>query len=378
MRKTLMMEDAADAKIGASLQTNAVHVHNCCSRHAHAPAYQQQLSGMKFSKLCSESLYAQYCHRADFSEFSADLTIVVLNIELLPRSVMVLSKDKTGRTKSFSSSFNSVVGLSASKTEGGSGKGSWRRNKSFSSSSTSAVGCKRTTSAVGCKRAEVGKRKIHQQESSQSSSEEDEDSQGESDCSEGKDTNQDLIVYDTAYVHGRYARLVRDMLEIMKVDCEEVSSTEELDARAWVQLIWESSMWLLSATNDDCCIRDIITLHRPRLRALVGELSSIARRTHIEDSRSHERTCPNRGAWKELLEVDAVMADMDRRSRQVLSRLSLSSYGTLPYCRRRKEGLLTSVCSCMVFCRVHLCVNLCTGNTVSCAQTRTSKATEDG
>ena len=350
MRKTLMMEDAADAKIGASLQTNAVHVHNCCSRHAHAPAYQQQLSGMKFSKLCSESLYAQYCHRADFSEFSADLTIVVLNIELLPRSVMVLSKDKTGRTrstvkgrvsglsdskteggsgkgswqrsKSFSSSFNSVVGLSASKTEGGSGKGSWRRNKSFSSSSTSAVGCKRTTSAVGCKRAEVGKRKIHQQESSQSSSEEDEDSQGESDCSEGKDTNQDLIVYDTAYVHGRYARLVRDMLEIMKVDCEEVSSTEELDARAWVQLIWESSMWLLSATNDDCCIRDIITLHRPRLRALVGELSSIARRTHIEDSRSHERTCPNRGAWKEMLEIDAVMADMDRRSRQVLSRLS--------------------------------------------------------
>ena len=318
MRKTLMMEDAADAKIGASLlQNNAVHAHNCCSRHAHAPAYQQQLSGMKFSKLCPESLYTRYCHRADFSEFSADLTIVVLNIELLPRSAMVLSKDKTGRTRLTVK--GRVSGLSASKTEGGSGKGTWRRSKSFSFSSTSAVGCKASSHD---KRAEVGKRKIHQQDSSQSSSEEDEDSQGESDCSEGKEINQDLIVYDTAYVHGRYARLVRDMLEIMKVDCEEVSSGEELDARAWVQLIWESSMWLMSATNDDCCIRDIITLHRPRLRALVGELAPIAQRTHIEDSRSHERTCPNRGAWKELLEVDAVMADMDRRSRQVLSRLS--------------------------------------------------------
>jgi len=139
---------------------------------------------------------------------------------------------------------------------------------SFSASSFSAVGCKASSHG---KRADVGKRQTHQQDSSQSSSEEDEGSQGESDCSEGKETNQDLIVYDSAYVHGRYARLVRDMLEIMKVDCEEVSSGEELDARAWVQLIWESSMWLLSATNDDCCIRDIITLHRPRLRALVGK-----------------------------------------------------------------------------------------------------------
>ena len=118
-----------------------------------------------------------------------------------------------------------------------------------------------------------------------------------------------MLTFDTSYVHGRFARAVRDLLHVMHADCVEVATSDELDARAWVKLLWQGSTWLISASNGNCNMRDVTTKHRDSLRVLVTELVNIA-------SRAHALTCGVNAPGCHLLSSDAVMADIDNRTRQ--------------------------------------------------------------
>jgi hypothetical protein len=116
-------------------------------------------------------------------------------------------------------------------------------------------------------------------------------------------------------------------MQMMNIDCQEVASAEEVDARGWLNILWMSSMWLISASNGCCSIRHIMTLHRSRLQALIAELAPIAKLAHMKDfdhvSGADEDALglPVRDAHvagNDLLEVDKVMCDMEARSRQYL------------------------------------------------------------
>jgi hypothetical protein len=124
------------------------------------------------------------------------------------------------------------------------------------------------------------------------------------------------------------ASYARRCMQMMKVDCQEVASAEEVDARGWLNAIWTSSMWLISASHDGCCIRDVMALHHARLQTLIAELAPIAQRAHMRDFSvtnglgEEADIAPIRGAMgahvagNDLLGVDMVMSDIQARSRQ--------------------------------------------------------------
>jgi hypothetical protein len=147
-------------------------------------------------------------------------------------------------------------------------------------------------------------------------------------------------------------------VQMMNIDCQEVASAEEVDARGWLNILWMSSMWLISSSNGissncmlsrpqcvisssnckglshpqtnttgGCSVRDIMNLHRTQLHALIAELAPIAQLAHMRDfdhlSGAGEDVLglPVRDAHvagNDLLQVDTVMCDMEARSRQYL------------------------------------------------------------
>ena len=135
-----------------------------------------------------------------------------------------------------------------------------------------------------------------------------------------------LLTYDTSYVHGRHAYAVRDLLHVVRVDCEEVSSTDELDARAWQKLVWDCCMWLLSAIHSGCTIRTIMTQHRVQLEVLVAELSTIAQHAHSGGSRRAETP------GNSLLDKGEIMDNLTQRAKQY----HVGDY--VPYSRLQAEA----------------------------------------
>lgn len=119
-----------------------------------------------------------------------------------------------------------------------------------------------------------------------------------------------VLIYDTCYVHGRFSRAVSDLLEAVHLDCDQLSCAHELDARAWLNLLWRSCVWLLSATNADASIRLIMTQHLEQLRRLVAELAPIAHAAHVLHTNGAN------AAASDMLLVEPVMADMHNRARQ--------------------------------------------------------------
>ena len=117
-----------------------------------------------------------------------------------------------------------------------------------------------------------------------------------------------VLIYDSSYVHGRHAHAVRDLLHVMRVDVEEVSS-DDLDARAWLKILWDSCMWLLSVTFS-CNVRHIMTTHYKELEALVHELAPIAQEAHFSGARAPAPSLHS------LLSSTAVMNDFSHRARQ--------------------------------------------------------------